>query len=74
MLAGIEEARVIQASAPTSALERTRRDGRISPVVPALLATSAAFSLAREAELGVDTGHAEIMEAIGAFLSEVEPE
>jgi hypothetical protein len=42
------------------------------PVGLVMLATSAALSMNREAELGVTAGHAEIASAIGTFLDEIE--
>jgi AcrR family transcriptional regulator len=73
VIAFIEQSRAIQVEALTAALEAKGRDTAIAPVGLVLLATSAALSLTREAELGVTAGHAELAGAIGAFLGEIEP-
>lgn len=74
VIAFIEESRAIQVEVLTAALEARGRDTAIAPVGLVMLATSAALSMTREIELGVSAGHAEIAAAIGAFLSELEPE
>ena len=68
----IEESRAIQAKALSAALKRKAK-GRVPPIGLAMLATSLALSLNREAELGVSAGHREIMKVIKDFLAEVEP-
>jgi AcrR family transcriptional regulator len=70
----IEESRAIQVKALSAGLKRKSRDSRIPPVGLAMLATSVALSLTREAALGVDAGHKEIVAVIGDFLSKVEPQ
>jgi AcrR family transcriptional regulator len=72
VIAFIEQSRAIQVEALTAGLQAKGRDIGIAPVGLVLLATSAALSLTREAELGVTAGHAELAGAIGAFLREVE--
>lgn len=67
----IKESRAIQVQALTSALKR--RKPPVPPVGLALLATSLALALNREAQLGVDDGHAEINALISDFFSAVEP-
>ena len=69
----IKESRAIQVQALTSTLERRSKQGPIPPVGVALLATSLALALNREAQLGVDDGHAEIQALISGFFAEVEP-
>jgi AcrR family transcriptional regulator len=68
----IEESRAIQVEALSAALKRKARSNKIPPVGLALLATSVALSLSREAELGVNAGHKEINTLIGEFLSLME--
>lgn len=68
----IEESRAIQVKALAAALKRKPKF-RIPAAGLAMLATSVALALTREAELGISTGHNEIMTVIGDFLSEVEP-
>lgn len=70
----IAESRAIQVKGLSKALKRKSRKSRIPPVGLAMLATSVALSLTREAKLGVDAGHREMMAVIGDFLSEIEPE
>lgn len=72
VIAFIEQSRAIQVEALTAALQAKGRETSIAPVGLVMLATSAALSLTREAELGVNAGHGEIAGAIGAFLREVE--
>lgn len=69
----IKESRAIQVQALTSALKRRSKATPVPPVGLALLATSLALALNREAQLGVDDGHAEINALISDFFSEVEP-
>jgi AcrR family transcriptional regulator len=69
----IEESRAIQVKALTTAVKRKSGDG-IPPVGLALLATSLALSLNREAQLGVTAGHRAIMAVIADFLAKTEPE
>jgi AcrR family transcriptional regulator len=74
VVAFIEESRAIQVQALAAAFGAKGRHGSLAPVGLALLATSVGLSLTREAELGMSMGHAEVAAAIGAFLSEMEPE
>jgi AcrR family transcriptional regulator len=68
----IEQSRAIQVEALSAALKAKGRDTSIVPVGLVMLATSAALSMNREAELGVNAGHAEITTAIEAFLREMD--
>jgi AcrR family transcriptional regulator len=74
VIAFIEAARAIQVEALTAALAAKGRKTQIAPAGLVMLATSAALSMNREAELGVAAGHAEVAATIGAFLSELEGE
>lgn len=69
----IEESRAIQTKVIGSAMERLPGVSSIPPAGLALLATSVALSLTREAQLPVSAGHQEIHHFIDAFLAEVEP-
>lgn len=70
----VEESRAIQIEALAAAIERSNaRASKVPPAGLALLATSVALSLTREDDLGIRTGHAEVMAVIENFLSEVEP-
>ena len=69
----IEKSRTIQVKALSATLKRKAK-GSIPPAGLAMLATSVALSLNREAQLGVKAGHKEIMAVISEFLSEAEPE
>jgi AcrR family transcriptional regulator len=68
----IEESRAMQVAALSAALAR-KPMGRIPPAGLALLATSVALSLNREAELGVKAGHSEMTAVISDFLADAEP-
>jgi AcrR family transcriptional regulator len=65
----IEESRSIQVAAITRAMADRGEGDMPAPAALALLATSAALSLQREAALGIRTGHAEITALIGGFIS-----
>lgn len=69
----IEESRAIQVSALSAALKRRSKGHSIPAAALALLATSVALSLTREAQLGVTVGHREIIGVFEDFLSEAEP-
>lgn len=69
----IRESRAIQVEALASAFKRGSGKSPVPPVGLALLATSLALALNREAQLGVEDGHAEINALIGNFFAEVEP-
>jgi AcrR family transcriptional regulator len=69
----IEESRAIQVSALSAALKRKSAKYRIPAAALAMLATSVALSLTREAELGVSAGHREILAVFGRFLAQAEP-
>lgn len=66
----IEESRSIQVAAITRTIGSDQAGGTLPPVAMAILATSAALSLQREAALGVRTGHAEITALIGGFIAQ----
>lgn len=51
-------------------LIRRRGEGGLPAIAAAFLATSAAIALHREAALGMDMGHAEVLAAISAFLGD----
>jgi AcrR family transcriptional regulator len=72
VVAFIDRSRTIQVEALSAALAARGRETAIGAPGLVMLATSAALSMNREAELGVSAGHAEIAAAIGAFLREME--
>jgi len=67
----IEESRALQVKALTTALKRKPRL-RVPAAGLAMLATSVALALIREAELGISAGHQEIKAAIDDLLAEIE--
>lgn len=69
----IEKSREIQVSALADALARAPHASRLPPSSIAIIATSLALSLSREEQLGVSSGHDDVMELIKGFLSAVEP-
>lgn len=69
----IEESRALQVKALTTALKRKPKL-RVPPAGMAMLATSVALALIREAELGISAGHREITAAIDDLLAEIEPD
>jgi AcrR family transcriptional regulator len=70
----IREERRMQVTALSAALKRTSWSGSIPPAGLAILAKSIALTLNREGEIGVKTGHAEIMTVIDEFLAAMEPD
>ena len=68
----IEQARRIETDAIQSATERNAAGQRIPAAAIAIIASSVALALSRERQLGVSLGHAQIVEVIEAFLSELD--
>jgi AcrR family transcriptional regulator len=69
VIAFIEESRTIQVEAITNALQHDRSEASLPPDALAIVATSVALTLIREAHLGVTSGHAEMMRVIGGFIA-----
>ncbi len=73
VIAFIGESRRMQVVALDRAM--AAKDGRKSPlpsVAAAILASSAALTILRETELGIDMGHVELLDVIGRFLDGIE--
>jgi AcrR family transcriptional regulator len=70
----IERSRQMQIAAISQSLERSGCRHGLPPEATALIATSLALALNREAELGVVTGHAEAIAAVEQFLAGCEPQ
>lgn len=73
----IEETRAMRVSAITAAMERAggkaAPGGRLSPVAASIFAESAALALHREAQLGITSGHGDVMALIDGFLARLDP-
>jgi AcrR family transcriptional regulator len=69
----VERSRAIQVGVVAAALERRGGGVRLAAPVWAMLATSLALTLTREAQLGIAAGHHETTAAVLAFLDELEP-
>ena len=69
----IEKSRKLQITALTKALGRPKRTDQLQPAVIAMIATSLALALTREAELGISLGHRQTKAAIEQFFKEFEP-
>lgn len=69
----IEESRMIQFEAITAAMESRSVKSRISAKGIAFMATSIGLSLNREEQLGVRSGHDEVVAVLDEFLTELEP-
>jgi AcrR family transcriptional regulator len=67
VIAYIEEARALQVAALTNALPKDRATA-IPPVALAIFASSSALTILREAELGVSTGHADVLTVIDGLI------
>lgn len=70
----IAELRAIQVEALTAALAGKAGTIDLPPVSLAMLATGIALLLARETQLGLDTGHQEMTVVIDRMFAELEPE
>jgi AcrR family transcriptional regulator len=73
VIAYVEKSREVQIAALTAALKRAGRATKIPPAAIALLASSLALALNREAVLGVTMGHGEAIAAVEQFFQEFEP-
>ncbi len=69
----IEASREIEVSVLSAAMHRVPQTGNMDATGLAVTITSLALLLSRESQLGVNSGHAEIMSALDAFLDQVEP-
>jgi AcrR family transcriptional regulator len=68
----IEEARAIEIDAIQSALERRGALSGISPPALAIIASSVALALTREKQLGISSGHDEVIAMVERFFSTLE--
>lgn len=68
----IKESRAIQVQAITAALESRPSASKLPPSALALIANSLGLLLNREEQLGVESGHAEVMAILRAVLNELE--
>jgi AcrR family transcriptional regulator len=68
----IEESRRRQVSALSAAMGAGAKGDALAPVAAAIFATSTALAMHRETELGIDTGHAEVIAGIEAFIARFE--
>lgn len=69
----IEVSRQMHVSALTDAMRRRGIAPDIAPAAAAIFASSAALTVHREAEIGVQTGHAEVMAVIDDYLARLDP-
>lgn len=69
----IEVTREMHVTALTDAMRRRGIAHDIAPAAAAIFATSAALTVHREAEIGVRTGHAEVMAVIDDYLARLDP-
>lgn len=65
----IEESRRMQVFALAKAMAGREQADVAPPIAAAIFATSAALAMHREAELGIRTGHAEVMAIIDDFIA-----
>ena len=68
----IAESRAIEVGALEAALRRTPAASKLPPTALAIFATSVALTLIRERQLGIETGHAEVIGVIEGFLGKTE--
>jgi AcrR family transcriptional regulator len=69
----IEVSRSMHIAALTEAMRESGLDKVLAPVAAAIFASSAALAVHRETQIGVQTGHAEVMNVIDAFLQKLDP-
>jgi AcrR family transcriptional regulator len=69
----IEESRAIEVEAVRAALARRPSASSLPAPALAIIATSVALALTREARLGISSGHTDVMAVIEHFLADVEP-
>jgi AcrR family transcriptional regulator len=72
VIAFIEDSREIQVSALREALQREPRASTLPAEALAIIATSVALALTREAQLGIRSGHPQMSQVIATFLSSAE--
>jgi AcrR family transcriptional regulator len=68
----IAESRAIEVGAIEAALRRTPAASNLPPPALAIFATSVALTLIRERQLGIETGHPEVIGVIEGFLGKSE--
>lgn len=69
----IEVSRQMHIEALADAISKAEPGIGLPPAAAAIFATSAALAVHREAGLGINTGHADVMNVIDAFLTKLEP-
>lgn len=69
----IEVSRQMHVSALTDAMRRRGFANELAPAAAAIFASSAALTVHREAAIGVETGHAEVMAVIDGYLARLDP-
>ena len=69
----IETSRAMNVEAISRAVGAGGDKAGIAPVAAAIFASSAALALHREAQIGVTTGHAEVLALIDAFIARHDP-
>lgn len=69
----IEASREVEVGVLTTALQRAPQISNMGPTGLTVTITSLALLLSRERQLGVSSGHQEIMGALGALLDQLEP-
>ena len=73
VIAFIEISRKMQVAALARAIAAHPQSGNLSAEAVAVIATSLALALGREAALGVDAGHAQITRLVSDFLDRIAP-
>jgi len=68
----IAQSRRLQVEAIAKAVEQRPGLSRLKPTVLAMLGSSMALNLLREQDLGIDLGHAGVLELIAGFLSKAD--
>ena len=69
----IEASRTMQVEALSAAIEARGLENSLPPIAAAIFASSAALTVHREAEIGLKSGHAEVMAVIDAFIARLDP-
>jgi len=70
----IEESRRLQVAALERAMASAGAESALSSIAAAFFATSAALAIHREAAIGIDSGHEEVLAAIDRFIATIDPD
>lgn len=68
----VEQSRALEVKVLTRAMSASKGDEAMPAIAAAILATSAALAIHREAEIGITAGHDEVMKVISRFIGQLD--